>query len=711
MKRDIHETKNPDENFDVNPNFRPHVSLAPYWLLAFLRIFLTFVPQTGYIHPDEFFQSLEVINGDVFQVVSNRPWEFNATLPIRSITLPYLIVGTPLLILKNISPFLNLWFDINCITPYSLIVVPRVVCCLLSFITDISLYKICFLYGQNYRCRLITLASSFVMLIYGSRTFSNTIEMALASLLIYFVAESMARTDQIIYQDEYLRERYNSSNNIKDRIRFHRMRLALPWHSFSGVFFIATVTVLGVFNRPTFLAFAFPPIFFWLLRGMGSQVVGLSDFNMRSAALVVSALPALLGLTIIDSAYYGALTSDEILNKNVSILRDLVFTPYNFIRYNIDSKNLAQHGIHPRFTHFLVNIPVLFNVLGIAGLLTFVGFLYRGAMKQYSSLPRVQSIIGLMTASFILPVAFLSVFPHQEARFLIPVTLPLVFLYTQKIRKIEDTSLQSRSQNGFHFYTKKDGKKLDTKDGLLVIWYAVNILLTLFFGFIHQAGVIPLVSHMNKEMATKPRLTMVHLVTSHLYPLPISLMFLRFGKSHQFLDKSGSRYQRARDFFNYEMGSSISMDTVALKLSVIVERAEETWREKRMKYKVYYAGPSSLTQDLQASAFKYDMNATIERVFYPHISAEAFPKDPGWTRSDVLKTLSNFAHQMGLSLVRLTPLPRSDAKQLVLDINSDRSPPQQTVPHESRTDNHFCPVRRVGELSCSARAPLYNAQH
>lgn len=52
------------------------------------------------------------------------------------------------------------------------------------------------------------------------------------------------------------------------------MRLALPWHSFTSVFFIASITVMGVFNRPTFLAFAFPPIFFWLLRGMGSQIIG-----------------------------------------------------------------------------------------------------------------------------------------------------------------------------------------------------------------------------------------------------------------------------------------------------------------------------------------------------------------------------------------------------------------------------------------------------
>lgn len=34
-----------------------------YWILVVIRIILTFIPQTGYIHPDEYFQSIEVISG------------------------------------------------------------------------------------------------------------------------------------------------------------------------------------------------------------------------------------------------------------------------------------------------------------------------------------------------------------------------------------------------------------------------------------------------------------------------------------------------------------------------------------------------------------------------------------------------------------------------------------------------------------------------
>jgi len=37
--------------------------LGFYWLWAAIRFILVIIPQTGYIHPDEFFQSVEVFAG------------------------------------------------------------------------------------------------------------------------------------------------------------------------------------------------------------------------------------------------------------------------------------------------------------------------------------------------------------------------------------------------------------------------------------------------------------------------------------------------------------------------------------------------------------------------------------------------------------------------------------------------------------------------
>ena len=38
-------------------------SLITYYVLVVIRIVLVFIPQYGYIHPDEFFQTSEVISG------------------------------------------------------------------------------------------------------------------------------------------------------------------------------------------------------------------------------------------------------------------------------------------------------------------------------------------------------------------------------------------------------------------------------------------------------------------------------------------------------------------------------------------------------------------------------------------------------------------------------------------------------------------------
>jgi len=38
--------------------------LSTYFCFAAVRLLLVFVPQLGYVHPDEFFQSVEVMTGE-----------------------------------------------------------------------------------------------------------------------------------------------------------------------------------------------------------------------------------------------------------------------------------------------------------------------------------------------------------------------------------------------------------------------------------------------------------------------------------------------------------------------------------------------------------------------------------------------------------------------------------------------------------------------
>ena len=63
-----------------------------YWIFVILRIVFVLYPQPGYIHPDEYFQTVEVITGDILGTRTTRTWEFNSTSPIRYIFLSTVLV-------------------------------------------------------------------------------------------------------------------------------------------------------------------------------------------------------------------------------------------------------------------------------------------------------------------------------------------------------------------------------------------------------------------------------------------------------------------------------------------------------------------------------------------------------------------------------------------------------------------------------------------
>ncbi|XP_050345092.1 GPI mannosyltransferase 4 isoform X2 [Nymphalis io] len=399
-----------------------------YWILVFIRFALTLIPQRGYIHPDEFFQNVEVISGDIFTIDVARTWEFNPKFPVRNIFVPKIILGPPLHLIRIINPYTKNLINIDLKTPYYLLTLPRLFICFLSLINDYCLYRICTMYGQNFRNRLNIFATSYVILVYCCRSFSNAFEMIFFSILLFLVAECMFKSDVVIYHNEFLNEKYKQAKTIVEKVKIYKLTTHLPDHSLNHVIPIATIVVIGIFNRPTFIGFAFPPLFFWLHRGLGSKVVGFKDFHYRIFVLLFCGIPSTLLLILVDSGYYGYLTMADIESLKLS-WNNWVVTPLNFLRYNSDKRNLIEHGLHPRWLHIAVNVPLLFNVIGLMAFFTILIHVYRFVRGQYSKLPRIQSITGLMIFAIIVPVGILSLFPHQEARFIIPVLVPLVFLY------------------------------------------------------------------------------------------------------------------------------------------------------------------------------------------------------------------------------------------------------------------------------------------
>jgi phosphatidylinositol glycan class Z len=140
-----------------------------------------------------------------------------------------------------------------------------------------------------------------------------------------------------------------------------------------------------------------------------------------------------------DTAFYssGATTMSSIFYRPV-------ITPLNNLRYNFSTSNLAKHGLHPYYQHLVVNLPQL---LGPAYPLLFL-------------LPH----LSLRLASAVSGVLVLSLFQHQEARFLIP-TIPLILSSIELPRK------HARYWIG--------------------AWIGFNSIFGIIMGLYHQGGVIP----------------------------------------------------------------------------------------------------------------------------------------------------------------------------------------------------------------------------
>lgn len=150
---------------------------------------------------------------------------------------------------------------------------------------------------------------------------------------------------------------YAHTTSIRDKVIMSRKLKHLPSHHFSHCLEIGTILAIGTFNRPTFLLFAVTPIFYWMTRGFSKTYNHfIKVFNIRFIILLLCIMPAVFLFILIDSFYFENITENE---------ANLVIIPLNFIKYNFNYSNLAEHGIHFRGTHAIINSPLLFNVLTI----------------------------------------------------------------------------------------------------------------------------------------------------------------------------------------------------------------------------------------------------------------------------------------------------------------------------------------------------------
>lgn len=179
-------------------------------------------------------------------------------------------------------------------------------------------FSVARLVPQRRTLALVLLGTSHVMFTFQARPFTNSIEALLVSLAL------------IILQDMHRKHPVTS-----------------PVAMFS---FLAVVCVIGVFTRITFAAFALPIALKALriiLKPGGQNDPSLSSRLPRILpAVIFGALTALFFVGV-DSLYFKA-----------TLVRPTL-TPLNFLLYNLSPENLAQHGLHPRWLHVFVNLPMI----------------------------------------------------------------------------------------------------------------------------------------------------------------------------------------------------------------------------------------------------------------------------------------------------------------------------------------------------------------
>lgn len=149
---------------------------------------------------------------------------------------------------------------------------------------------------------------------------------------------------------------------------------------------------------------------------------------------------------LVDTAFYRPTTTFS------DALRAPIITPINNLLYNSDSANLALHGLHPHYQHFLVNLPQLLGPAFVMMILS---------LRRLPTIP--SWLKNTRAVSAISATAMLSIFPHQEPRFLIPCVPLLLSCFRMRKSRL-----------------------------FLATWVVFNAFMGFLMGVYHQGGVIPM---------------------------------------------------------------------------------------------------------------------------------------------------------------------------------------------------------------------------
>ncbi|CAL8109627.1 unnamed protein product [Orchesella dallaii] len=503
-----------------------------YELLVVLRIILTLNIQTGWIHQDEFSNSLETVAGDYFDLQVFKSPGFNATFPTRSVTLHHATVYFPYLICNY---FLSYTHPIGKeLIPNAklLLLIPRLFNVLMSFFVDYLLVKFLELNDvtnkptkekceqqqtqrleggiqndqngrssssstshstngngrgsrnstqdegssstnasdesndsssittKDYSIQLVTFSSSQVLLVFVTRTHPSSLNLLLFASLLYLVSESFYSYDSYIP----ILEKYKKAQTPLERVQYLREMKKTKYSCIHKLNLITLIIVIGLFNDPEFfLSYACIPLFFYMQRGISHPLIGMKYFHARIFAFIAYFFLFSIPFILWDSFYFGKLCLNDFRTLNISP-ESFVATPVNY--FAMKDSPFRDLAAYPKI---FVMYLLLFNVLGVMGLVSFLKELYDIFFAEWRHKPNMDSHWTFMNCSLFLPLFFLirgnglNTSPFD----LVPLIFPLVYMHGHKIPLVSRFSYKI----GFS-------------------WFLCNILGVLFWGYVSQGGII-----------------------------------------------------------------------------------------------------------------------------------------------------------------------------------------------------------------------------
>ena len=328
------------------------------------------------------------------------------------------------------------------------------------------------------RTAVLLYASSYVTWTFQTHTFSNSIEALLVTCSL--VAVLAFRNTRVCPLDTL-------SPNVPGSIIMGRICIRHPcvtWcifsHYFSGVF-VPSNCIL----HPRFVTAVIPPL---------SQATN----TCRPQKLILPGFAFLLGafISIASDTYY--------FSPNPSLWHPVI-TPWSNFKYNVNALNLAEHGLHPPWTHLLVNLPCLLGPALFIPSISAQPFLT--SLKQlFGDICFLCSISGLI---------LLSSRPHQEFRFLLPI-IPLLLVSLSRFLP-EDLFQPLKKTKTSKLRSKNDEKVVDSTEppyvplkstrryyGWCCGWIAFNLLAGIFMGSLHQSAIVPTTQYLSNRIRQIP---------------------------------------------------------------------------------------------------------------------------------------------------------------------------------------------------------------